>query len=358
MKNSRQILIVLSLTAIISCSAGKSFAWKGISSRTPTTPPSTEDSGAHEVRKKISSQHQEEMMAVVARINGTEISMKKLMNTIMKIIMEKFGDQTISNDLAQQIRYEALQELTLEELAYQRALTLGIEIDEQTINQQIEAIQKSAGSPEAFRQSLANKQQTLADLKTEIGRFLAVKKAIKLEVEDKIIISDKAVEKTYQDNIDQFVIPEQIVITDIIFFLDPEDQETKNKVISIRNKIIDELHNNPNRLEASGLTVMPGIKVSQLNYPDLYNEAKKLALNEISDFLVIDGTPHLIKLEHFQAEQKKPEENVKSYIRRSLMSRKHKAALIEWRQNLNKGAEIEIVHELLQSKTGNESTGN
>ena len=171
MKNSKQILIILSLTAIISCSAANIFAWKGINPTTPTTSPSTEDSGAHEVRKKMSSQHQEEMMAVVARINGTEISMKKLMNTIMKIIMEKFGDQTISNDLAQQIRYEALQELTLEELAYQRALTLGIEIDEQTINQQIEAIQKSTGSLKHSANPLPKSNRHWQTLKPRLDAF-------------------------------------------------------------------------------------------------------------------------------------------------------------------------------------------
>lgn len=350
MKNHIQHLIIFTAISIIFTTPATSLAWKGIGSNTPAPPAATsEDVGAHEVRKKMTSQHKDEVNAVVARVNGAGISMKKLMNNIMEIIIDKYGNLTITSEIAQKVRYDALQKLILEELAYQRALSLGIVIDEQTLERHIEAIRKNAGSPENFEQSLTNKQQTLAELKSETMRGLAVKEAVKIEVEDKIIIKKEEVERIYRENIDQFVIPEQVVVTDIVFFLDPNSEETRKKVTAIRTKIINELHNNPNRLEADGFRVIPGMKVSPLNYPNLYKEGKKLEVNEISDFLVIDGTPHLIKLEHYKAEEIKPEDKVKAYIRRTLKSRKQKADLAQWRQNLGKGAEIEIVHELLQN---------
>ena len=64
--------------------------------------------------------------------------------------------------------------------------------------------------------------------------------------------------------------------------------------------------------------------------------------------LVIDGTLHLIKLDHYQPAVEMPEDQAKATISGQLKSNKRREMLAEWRNNLLKDADIKITHELLQ----------
>nr|MBC8317527.1 peptidyl-prolyl cis-trans isomerase [Candidatus Desulfobia pelagia] len=133
-----------------------------------------------------------------------------------------------------------------------------------------------------------------------------------------------------------------------VFFLDHEDKASEAKVAEIRQRIIKEYNNNPAQITPDGFAVKSDMKISRETAPAFYEAAMKMKQGDISPPVLIDLTYHLIKLDYYQPATEKPKREVKEYIAGTLVAKKRKHLLEQWRQNLLKDAEIEIVHELLK----------
>ena len=293
--------------------------------------------------------HEGNTDTVVVRINGTDITMGRLMNSMMDVIMQGgYSGDNLSPEMAASIRKEALQQLALEELAYQRAVSLGITPDPAVVQAKLDAVIKGQGGREALEKSLAEQKKTIEDLKNEITRFLAVKEAIRQEVDTKVAVTDDEIEQTYEANKGQFVIAERVVVTDIVFFLAPDDPAAKEKVAAIRRKLIDELGNNPAQLTPDGFVVENQLNVSPENRPELYRIAKTMEPGSLSEPLVIDATLHLLKSDLYQPRKETPAAEAKASIAGQLKTNRRNQLLAAWRNNLIKNADIEIVNEMMK----------
>jgi len=293
--------------------------------------------------------HEGNTDTVVARINGTEITMGRLMNSMMEIIMQGgYKGDSLTPEMAASIRKEAMQQLALEELAYQRAVSIGITPDPAVVQAKLDAVIKGQGGREALEKSLAEQQKSVDDLKNEISRFLAVKEAVRQEVDTRVAVTDDEINQTYEANKEQFVIAERVVVTDIVFFLAPDDPAAMEKVAAIRRRIIDELGNNPAQLTPDGFVVENQLNVSPENRPELYRIAKTMEAGSLSEPLVIDGTLHLLKSDLFQPRREIPATEAKSSIAGQLKSTRRTQLLAAWRSSLLKDADIEIVNEMMK----------
>lgn len=298
--------------------------------------------------------HQGNTDLIVATINDRTITMGELMQSIMALMNQGgYGGREMSAELSRKLRYDALQELALEELAFQRGTALGISADPTIVDKQLEARINAAGGRETLEKSLAEQGKTIADVTKEISRYLVIKGAIRKDVYDAITISDDEVDTIYRENKDQFSAPEQVVVTDIIFFLDPKDPAATVRVKELAKKIREEHNNNPTLLTPDGFIVEKGVSVSPTNRPGLYEAAKKMQPGTLSDPLVVDGTLHLITFDHYQPAMEMPETQAKSAIIDQLTKSKRREKMAEWRENLLKEAKITIVHEMLQDEKKN-----
>lgn len=335
-----KILLALALT-LLSTAPHLAHAFKGMGS-------SDTNSSNESMTSMAAIQHQGKQADVVARVNDVEITMGPLMSTVMDIVMQSYGKTEVTTDLAKRIRKEALKKLAIEELAFQRSQAIGITIDPDDINKKIATLQTQAGGEEKLRVQLAAQNKSLDDLKTEILRYMAVKKALIQEVDRKINVTPLEIDEIYEANKHQFITPEQVVVSDIVFFLDPKDEASLKKVSTIRKKIMEELGGNPAKASPEGFIVSNWITITRENTPGLYEAALKLKPGELSEPVILDETYHLVKLEMYTASIEIPAEKAKAKIVRKLKSDRKKQALAEWRQSLLKEAKIEIVHELLK----------
>lgn len=280
---------------------------------------------------------------VVAKVNGVDIKMPELMNRIQDITMQKYGREEITPQLAMKIKKEAIDRLITEELAYQRAKSLGIEIKPEVIQKRIDQFKKKAGSDEKFTEILAQKNMTEMGLWVQLERYYAVKEAIDLEVTQKIVLSPEEIEKTYEENKAAFVQEEKISITDVVFFLNPKEEASLVTAKEIYQKIVKDFGGNPEKLEQGPYVVRENIEVVEMLEPNLYAEAKKLQLNNISEPLVIDGTLHIIKLTKYRPRQEKTKAEVLEVLEQKLKESMQEQALTAWRDSLKKDASIEVV---------------
>ena len=340
MPHIKTTFLILVLSVFLIGGADCVLAFKGMGSSQPGV--------ARESMTSTATQHQGNQDTVVAKVNGVDIKMGPLMGKVMDVILQKYGGKEVTSEIARSIRKEALEKLAMEELAWQRAKAIGITINEDDVNARVEALKARAGGEEAFKNSLARQNKSVDDLKKEIRRFMAVKAALKKEVDSKVTVDKEEINRIYQENKADFIIPEVMVVSDIVFFLDTEDPGARPKVESIRQRIITELDNNLSKLSPEGFVINRAFKISQKTEPDLYQAAINMNPGEISPPVIINATYHLVKLEQYNPATEKPEAEVKAYIGSKLKSRKREQLLIEWRQSLLKDANIEIVHELLQ----------
>lgn len=291
------------------------------------------------------SGHESTGTMVVAKVNETEILMSQLMDKIRKLTMGKQQGQELTPAMAEQIRKKALQMLITEELAYQHAKSLNITIDQADVSKKIAELKKSMQSEEHFQDYLKLKNiNSEEELKIELEKFLAVQTAINQEVDQKIEVSEEDIQKAYENNIEKFTEHERIDITDVIFFLAPEAEESIQKARELRLRIINDYESNPSLLPAdSFFAVRENITLNERIHEKLYAAAKETPKDALSDVLNIDGTLHIIKLTGYKPEKVKTLEEVKPELRGQLRSALRKMKLDEWKVNLFTDAKIEII---------------
>ncbi len=340
---NRKFLLTTAVTAgLLMTTPSFSHAFKGIGS-------DAGPSDANETLDPALMGHQGNTNIVVANVNGRDITMGELMQSIMtQMTKGGYGGREMSSEMSRKLRYDALQEVALEELAYQKGVSLGISADPAAVRKHLDAKIAAAGGSEPFEKSLADHKKTVDDIKIEISRYLIVREAINRDVYQKATVSQDEIDKIYNDNKAQFTTPEQVTVTDIVFFLDPSDPGAAKQVEETRKKIAEEHNNNPALLPAEGFVVESGLSVNPKFKPGLYEAARKLEPGTLSAPVVIDGTFHLVKLDRYKPAVETPADQAKSVISAQMKRNKRQEMLAEWRTNLLKEADIKIVHEMLQ----------
>ncbi len=347
----KQILVTILLTVVIICSNTKyGMAFKGMGGDAGGAAHGmdTTKKSDSEPQSLVIAGHEGNRRTVVAKVNGNPITMGELEDAIREIVMTKYGNTDVTADIARTIRKDALEKLTLEELACQRAMALGISVDPALINRNIEAKKQAAGGEEKFLNSLTMQNSSLQELTRQIERFFLIKQLIHKEIDAKIIISEKVLDEAYEANKAQFVEPERVKISDIIFFLDPEDPASRQKVLDIRTKIINELAGKPADLQAEGVLVVSDLNVTAEHKPELYKYSRELQPGTFSEPLLIDGTLHLTKLESFHPRKEQKKEEVMAYIASQMKSTEKSQRLPLWRKELLKDVKVEIVNDILK----------
>ncbi len=286
---------------------------------------------------------------VIATINGEPVTMAELMTNIKTLMLQKYKGLDMTDDLARRIRYTALEQLAMEELAFQRAQAIGAVPPEQEVEARLEKMIAAAGGRENFTEALAEKGKTIADIREEITRYLAVKNAIEHDIDSKIETDENEVKRLYQEKKDTFASQEKVTVTDIIFFLDPEDKKSREKVGEVRNRLVEELDGKVGKLEQdSFFAVQNGINVSENHKKEVYQLAREMEPGTVSQPVTIDGTLHLVKLDYYQPRKEADPERVRSYLQQKLRKAEKERLLTQWRQELMDNADIEIQHELLK----------
>lgn len=312
---------------------------------TPQTGVFAEPSDVSAKNDPIITGHESTGMMVVAKVNGAEITMSALMNKIQKLTRGKQQNQELTPVLAEQIKQRALNMLITEELAYQHAKALNIAVAPEDISRKIIQLKKNLKSESHFEDYMKLKNiKNESELRTQIEKFLMVKEAIRQEVDQKIQVSEDDVKQVYENNIDKFTEHERIDITDVIFFLDPEVEESVERARQIRMQIIKEYDNNPSLLASDGsFTIRENITLNKTTERELYEAAKTIQENELSDVMNIEGTLHIVKLTGYKPEKVKTLPEARPQIMGQIRSNLRKMKLEEWKANLKTDAEIEII---------------
>jgi foldase protein PrsA len=275
----------------------------------------------------------------IAKVNGVEISSGALSKTEDLIRAQNLEAGRNSKD--DEVRSEAIDRLILQELIYQRAVQLGMKAAEKDIDLYIQKIRESAGSEEAYQEFLLREKLSEKDLRTEAERSILIRDLYAEEVTSRVVVPEQEMRAEYEKEKDKFTIPEKIVLTDVIFLLDPKDSSSIKKA----NDVLDILRDgkkDPAQLESDGSFV-----VRELTNPGgtdlpLREEAAKLKEGELSGVIITGGNIHIIKLRTYSRKKLFEFDAVKRMIENNLRAEATKIRLQEWKTKLKSSADIEI----------------
>lgn len=282
---------------------------------------------------------------VVAKVNGAPINMKMLMKQMLDVAEKKYGRREISELVAMKIKDEAMNLLIVEELAFQKSLAVVGLVPPSEVDDTLAKFVKQKGGEEGLQEYLGREEMSLEELRHKLTRTLTVKKYLDKEINSKITVTDDEVKAVYFGARDKyFVKTEMVQVHKIIFFLNPDESESVEKVRAFKEKIVNEFNNDPTTIPPDGsFIVQENIKLDKIKDAQLYEAAKAVGPFGITEPILVDGTLHLVQLTGFQPEVTKEFDEVRDYLVGELTRRKRQAMVDTWVAGLKKGAQVEII---------------
>lgn len=336
----KAVCITLTLSLLLLGVIAKGFAAENNGKQTQSAGEAKGSPGAAQASEEAKMKEQAKK-AVAARVNGTDISMIDVVQMMNRL---SAGDEMPPStpEGKQKLKDEAINTVVLQELAYQKAKAAGLKPEQKAIDESLNNLKTNLQTEEAYKLYLTRYQTTEDELKAAIEKSLTINLIYTKEVLDKVVVSEEDIKKSYEANKTKFFVPEKVSVVDVVFFLKPDDSKSLEKVDQMRRLIIESYNNDPWKLVLDGTFIIQPYTPTKEKSKELYEEAKKLKVGEISGVIKTPDSLHIIKLKDYSPERYLTLDEVKKTIELGLKQEAQKKRMDEWESELKKDAKIEI----------------
>jgi parvulin-like peptidyl-prolyl isomerase len=326
----RIAVIACLLACITSCA---SIGEKGSKKGEPVT---------HELPKTEGQQddRQASKKIVVAKVNGAEISMYALVKMMNRISAKKTAATTPEDIEA--VRKEALDNLILQELAYQKALILGLRAPQETVDASLTNLKENVGGDAGFKQFLEREQVTEQELRAQAERSLTLERVFAQEVYQKAVIPEDELKKVYEKEKGKYIKPERASVIDVFFASADGVNSLAVKAETVRAKLLQDTNRDPWRLVLDGTFIVRNYELRTGKDQVLLEEAKKMKTDDISVVAKTADGYHIMKLREYSPERQMTFDEVKASLEYQLRVPAQEKRLREWEKELKGAAKIEI----------------
>lgn len=182
---------------------------------------------------QVSAQENTNTNTNVLNINGTLISQDQFNRELTSELNKEAGKSLTEEELKAKIQ-KVLDKIIKNELLYQECEKNSIVVNDDEINQKLDAEKGKFATSEEYQQSLTSQNKDEAIRKNEIKRDLAIQRLINQKF--KPTITDKEIEKYYKENTDKYKnLPEEQAKEEI------KKQLGKEKIADSYNKFYTEV---------------------------------------------------------------------------------------------------------------------
>lgn len=282
-----------------------------------------------------------EKRLIVAKVNGTDITLYSLINMTDRI--SALNSKTSSPEPPEETRKKALDQLIFRELAFQEAVRQGLSVDEQRLDVEMSKFITSVGHEEGYKDFLEKQGLTPVEVRSQVERNLLLQLVAIREVAEKVSISDDEVRKECDRQRDQYLVPEKVSVVDVAFSQNQDDQASMKKANEVLAEINADKDKNPLNLAIDGTFAVRSRDIGKDKEPALYLAARKLRESELSGVLTAPDGIHIIQLSRYTPEKQAPYEEVKGPLKQKLLAFAQVKRFQEWEQELKKDAKIEIL---------------
>jgi peptidyl-prolyl cis-trans isomerase C len=287
-----------------------------------------------------------------ALVNGVAISMEQYTKELNIQIdrVSRQGSQVTDDQLAA-LKNDILDSLIEREVLYQQSQKDGIQITDQTIDDQLAAIKKRFPNETEYKNALSKMNLSEDEVKAQIKRGLSIKELIDQQITSKVVITDEESKAYYDKNPQRFKQPEQIKASHILIKVDAKADEAKKaearqKIEEVQQKLKDggdfaalakEYSEGPSSAKGGDLGYF---RRGQMVKP-FEEAALALKPNEVSDVVETRFGYHLIKVYDNKPEQTLAYADVKDKIIQRLKQEKIEKEAVQYVDKLKKDAKLE-----------------
>jgi peptidyl-prolyl cis-trans isomerase SurA len=288
---------------------------------------------------------------VVATVNDEVITWSELMNLIV------FEEKEFLSGVAGTERKEKIRELERPylnnliemKLQIQDAQKMRLEVNDSEIDGAINEIKNKFGlTDEALMNSLEAEGLTITDYRKRLADQILLQKVVNIAVRNNIVISDKEIEKYYEDNRGKYHAGEKLKIRQIFFAL-PEDASQKGIIEGKAHDLVQRINKGEDFANLASEFSEDASREfgGDLGYisrgivlKEIEDTAFDLHKGEISEPFWSSAGLHIIKLED-RIEGGGLDE-VRDKIKEVLFQRAFESKYRQWRTGLREKAYVEI----------------
>jgi parvulin-like peptidyl-prolyl isomerase len=293
----------------------------------------------------------------VARVNGsvlTEVDLLREEYTIFPYARQHGG---MPKEMEPDIRKGALKMLIFEELVYQEALRRKMTVSPAKLDRSEAAFRKTFASPDEFNAFVQSDfQGSLALVRQKIKRSLLIEALMKIEVEDKAVVSPAELKSFYDKNPARFEHPEMYTFQTISIL--PPDKATADQLKEGRKRADAALVQAKATRTAEDFGLLAE-KVSDDDYrvvmgqhkpiaatevaPQVVTALKKMKAGDVSDLIQLDQAFTIVRLTAHQAAGESKFEDVKAQISKELPQAKREKLRSDFDKKLHENAKVEVL---------------
>lgn len=219
----RKSIFPLVFLAAISLTFGAGCSSKpGGEEKASKEEPSPETSAAPAVEEPANPSNFPE---VVAKVNETEIAKAQLLEQVSNIESQARGSiDTTTLSFYRRV----LDDMVGTELLYQSSQVKHLSAADAEVEKQLDTLRSRFPNPQALEQALSSRGMTLDRLKKQIQMDLSIQKLVETDIEPKIVVTEEAKRKFYDDNPDKMRQPDRLRLSHILKRVAPDaSPETK-----------------------------------------------------------------------------------------------------------------------------------
>jgi peptidyl-prolyl cis-trans isomerase C len=314
------------------------------SSTTQVPPPPAADAGAV---KPVPAQ----LPDVLARVNGEVVSRSEFERAVG--VLEKRAGRPVPADQRDRVYRGVLDNLIGVRLLTQEAQSRKVTVTDAEVDQRIDALKKQFKTEDDFNKALSDRGVSLATLRTESRKELAVAKMLEAEIKPKISVNDGDVKTFYDQNPKQFQQPEAFRASHILIRVESAaTPEQKKDARSKAEALLKQVQGGADFAALARENSQDGSASNggDLNYfgrgqmvPAFEQAVVALKPGEVSGVVESPFGYHIIKLADHRAARTVPLAEVSARIGQFLVMQAQQREMVEFVRGLRSKGKVEVL---------------
>lgn len=301
----------------------------------------------------FAADEKEEGADYVAIVNGEKIPYQSLEQKL-NFIKQRYASQgqQLNEKQLNSIKQDIAERMVEKELLYQKTRELGIDVDMDKVDSQINQFKQKFDDEKQYQQQLSQMGYTEELLRSEIKQNMAIQKLIEEEIASKVSLSDKEAEKYYKDNTQEFETPARVKARHILIKTESDASESDNKEAKKKiqaaekrlekgeefAKVAKDVSEGPSSEKGGDL----GFFSKGRMVKGFEDAAFALEPGEVSDIVKTRFGYHLIKVEDKEPASQKSFEEVKGNLKEKMKNEKVSKEMESYLNDLRQKADIKM----------------
>jgi len=284
-----------------------------------------------------------QMQATVALVNDEPITVQELQAAISETKDKDGKNIEASPEQKAELARRILEQLIQKKMLLQEARRLKIQLTDGEMQERLSEIREGLDE-EAFLRSLAERNLSRESWEASARETLLIEKLLNQLVGDQISLPEAELLAYYNTHLDDWKVPEQIKLKQILFQTESEAQAVQKSLAEGAD------FSEAARTHAQSLELGKDGDLGYRNAAQLPAEFEPLFNADIGSVSGVIKTPfgyHLVKLEDRQPARTLSFEDVKERIHQILLEEKREALFTRWFENIRRKTEVKINEELL-----------